>query len=77
MHGKRIKLIGKSSMHACCPLCESKETWEHVVLCDKMKNKKEDQIKKLIEKLNDAAKKVKASTYERNIINEIIKDVQK
>ena len=77
MHGERIKVIGASNKHACCPLCEPKEKWEHVVLCEKRKNKKDDQIKKLIKKLNDAAKKVKVSTYETNIFNEIIKDVWK
>ena len=41
MCGERIKVIDTSNKHACCPWCESKETWEHVVFCDKMKNKKE------------------------------------
>ena len=34
-------------------------------------------ISKLKKKLDNAAKKVKASTYEKNIVNEIIKDISK
>ena len=27
MHGERIKVIDKCNTHACCPACESKESW--------------------------------------------------
>ena len=46
-------------------------------IMQKIKDKREDWIKKLINTLNDAAKRVKASTCERNIFKEIIKDVRK
>ena len=75
MHGERIKLIDKSNNHACCPLCDSKETWEHVLFCEKLKDKREAWIKRLSNKMKDATKKAKVSTHERSIVNKIIKDV--
>ena len=69
VHGERIKLIVKSDNHACYPSCESKETWEHVLLCEKLKDKREVWIKRLSNKIKDASKNVKASMYERNIVN--------
>ena len=77
VHGERIKFIDKSNMHACCPLCKSKESWEHVVLCEKMKNRRDAWINMMQKKLNKTAKKGKAWTYERKIVNEKIKDVRK
>ena len=40
MHDEKIKLIYKSNNHACCPSYESKETWENVLLCEKLKDKR-------------------------------------
>ena len=50
------------------------ETLEHVGKCEKIKNNRDDWIKNLNKKLNDEVKKIKESTYERKIVNEIIKD---
>ena len=57
MCGERIKFIDKSNTHAYCLACESKESWEHVVLCEKMKNKRDAWIKKLNKKLNETTTK--------------------
>ena len=38
VHGERSKDIDKSNTHACCPLCKSKEYWEHVILCGTLKS---------------------------------------
>ena len=46
-------------------------------MCEKKKTKTGAWIKKLNKKSNETAKKLKASTHERKIINEIIKDVRK
>ena len=37
MHVERIKMIDKSNAHAKFPLCEAAESWEHVLLCLKVK----------------------------------------
>ena len=77
MCGERIRVIDKGNMHAFCPSCNSIETWEHVVLCEKIKNKLDDWVNKLNNKVIDVVKKVKASTHERKVANEIITDVRK
>ena len=41
VYGERAKDIDKKNKHTCCPLCKSKESWEHVTLCGKLKIKKE------------------------------------
>ena len=64
-------------MHAVCLACNEKEIWEHVVLCEKMKTKRDDWVNQLNKKLNYEVKKLKASAYERKIVNKIIKDVRK
>ena len=56
MCSERTKVFDKSNKHVCCPLCESKETWKHVLLCENIKDEREDWTKKLINKLNDAEK---------------------
>ena len=43
-------------------------------MCEKKKTTRNAWIKKLNKKLNETAKKVKASMHERKIINEIIRD---
>ena len=45
-------------------------------MCEKLKDKREVWIKRISNKIKDAAKKVKASTYKINIVNKIINDVQ-
>ena len=37
VHGERAKNIDKSNTHARCPLCKSEESWDHVLLCGKLK----------------------------------------
>ena len=76
MHDERIKVIGKGNIHAFCPECNAITTWEHVVLHEKVKNTRDDWVNKLSKKLNDVVKKVKTSTHERKIVNEMIKDVK-
>ena len=77
MHYERTKLIDKGNMHAVCPACNVIYTWEHVVSCEKITNKRDYWVNKLSKKLNDAVNKVKVSTHERKIVNEMIKDVRK
>ena len=45
VYGESAKDIDKSNMHACCPLCKSTESWEHVVLCEMKKTKRDAWIK--------------------------------
>ena len=47
------------------------------MLCDKMKDKRDDFVDNLDKKINDVVKKAKSSTHERKIVNEIIKYVGK
>ena len=65
MHGERIKLIDKGNEHAVFPACDALETWEYVVLCDKMKDKRDACVKNIEKRFNDVTKKVKASTNEK------------
>ena len=75
-HIERIKVTDKGNTHAVCLSCDVIATWEHVMLCKKMKNKRDDWVNKLNKKLNYAVKNLKALTYERKTFNEIIKDVR-
>ena len=45
------------------------------MLCDMMKESREEWISELCKKLANAARKVKVSAYEKNIVKEIIKDI--
>ena len=65
MHGERIKFIDKWNKYAVCPACDALEIWEHVVLCDKIKDKRDTWVKKIEKSFNDVGKKVNASTYEK------------
>ena len=69
--------IGTHQQCACCPLCKSNDSWEHVFLCGKMENIREVWINMMQKKLNKTAKKVKVSTHARKIVNETIKDIRK
>ena len=42
---ERIILIDKGNTHAVCPVFDELEEWEHVVLCDKMKDKRDAWVK--------------------------------
>ena len=77
MHGEMIKSIDKGNMHAVFPSCNTIETWDHVVLYDKMKHKQDECVNELDKSLNDLIIKVKALTYERKIVNGMMKDVRK
>ena len=35
--GTRINLIDKDDKNADFPMCDAEESWEHVILCDKIK----------------------------------------
>ena len=43
--GERIKLIDKMNMNMVCPLCNEVETWEHVMLCNKQNEKRDEWLK--------------------------------
>ena len=77
MHRERIKLIGEGNKYAVCPTRDELETWDHDVLCDKLKCKRDARVKKIEKSFNDAAKKVKESAYEidmvKRMVNEIVK----
>ena len=73
MCGERIKVIDKGNRHVFCLASNAIETWEHVVLCEKMNNKRNDWVNRLKNKINDALKKVKTSTCESKI-DEMIKE---
>ena len=73
--GERAKDIDKSNARVCCPLCKSKESWEHVLLHRKLKKIREDWINVMQKKSHETAKKVKASTHHQKIANETMKDV--
>ena len=77
VHGERIKLIDKGNEHAVFPTCNALEAWEHVMLSDKMKDKRYELAKKIEKSFNEVAKKVKASTYEKNVVNEMTKEIKK
>ena len=77
MHGERIKVIDKSNAHAFCPLCNAIKTWEHVLLCKRLRIREVIGLKSFNKKLNEAVNKVKVPTYEMNIVNKIIKDIRK
>ena len=65
MHEERIKLVDNGNKHGVYPSFDALETWEHVVLCDKMKDKRHAQVKKIEKSFNDVAKKLKESKYEK------------
>ena len=74
MCGDRIKLIDKVNKHAVCPSCDELETWDHVVLCDKMKDERDAWVKKIEKSFIDVSNKLNASMCEINIVKEMIKD---
>ena len=45
MYGERIKLIDKGNKNAVCPACDALKMWEHVVLCEKLKDKQDVWVK--------------------------------
>ena len=53
------------------------ETWDHAVLCDEMKDKRDAHVKKIEKSFHDVPKKVKASMHEINMVKEMIKDIVK
>ena len=65
MHGERIKLIDKKNRHAVCPMCNEIETWEHVMLCEKQKEKRVEWLQNLKIKFDVILKKRKATAYEK------------
>ena len=54
-----IKKIEKSDKKAACPACGDTEDWDHVLLCEQNKNKREEWAKELEIKL----KKVEQYKY--------------
>ena len=57
MHGERMQVIDKSNIHACYPLCESKKSFQHVLLYEKIKNRRDYRINIMKKKLNKTVKK--------------------
>ena len=76
VHRENIKLIDKGDRHAFCLAFNEIETWEHVVSCDKMKDKRDGWINSTGDSLNDVVKKAKKSKRKRNIFNEMFEDVR-
>jgi len=77
MYGERIKLIDKKNRHAVCPTCNEIETWEHVMLCEKQKEKRAEWVQKLKTQFDVILKKRKATAYEINIVREMENDIVK
>ena len=44
-HGKRIIFVDKNNKHTDFPTCNVEESWEHVRLCDKNKQIRDEWIK--------------------------------
>ena len=55
-HDEMIKFIDKSNKHADCPMCDTEESQEHVVLCEKNRKIRDEWIKSMKVKFKEKAK---------------------
>ena len=76
MHGERIKLIDKKNMNAAFLLCNEIETWEHVMLCEKKKEKRIEWLQHLKINFDIILKKIKATSYETNIVRHMENNIE-
>ena len=70
-YGKRNRTINKEMIGEECPRCQSKETWEHIILCDGAYQLKENYINKLKDKID----KVKGKEQLSNEIQWMLSDI--
>ena len=69
--------MDKSNTTSACPLCGEIKYWDHILLCEQNKNKRDELVKGLETKL----KKMKQHEYvddeERDIVKEMLNNVNK
>ena len=70
-YGERIKAIDKKSKKVDCQTRNAEESWEHVALCDKHKQIRDEWIKSLRIIFNEIAKKMNATDCKKQIIDEM------